>query len=213
MDNKEYLESIAKDTRSVGTPKKGLFGLDFNFPPVLKKVLIGVGIFLVVLIIIAMIAGAAGSGNNDRDYLDKLYIRTTNLIKETPAYNKLVKSSQLRSMGTSLMSVLTETQSSVGNIIKSDYENANPGKPEKESITEEENKIMADYLTNLEDARLNGLLDRVYAREVTYQIGMLLSLEHEAYSNAKKDNLKSVLTTSMNNLNQLYEQFGNYTSQ
>ena len=52
MDNKQYLESIAKDTRAAGTPKKGLFGLDLNIPPVVKKLLIGVGIALVLIIIV-----------------------------------------------------------------------------------------------------------------------------------------------------------------
>ena len=205
MDNKQYLESIAKDTRAAGTPKKGLFGLDLNIPPVAKKLLIGVGIALVLIIIVAMIVSIlGGTGDKERDYVDKVYLRTSHLAKEIPAYNKQVKSSQLRSMGTSLVSVLNETEYSIANVLKNDFA--------AEKIDESENNAMAELLTNLDNAQLNGLLDRVYHREITYQIGTLLSMEHEAYTSTKISGLKSALETSMNNLNQLYEQFQNFTS-
>lgn len=209
MDNKSYLESIAKDTRSAGIVKPGLFS--FNIPPVVKKILIGVGIALGLLIIIAIIAGlASGGGDKERDYVDKIYLRTSHLVEETGTYNKVVKSSQLRSMGTSLLSVLTETQYSIANILKNDFGVSNIETPKSEKTTEEENAVMAEYLNNLENARLNGILDRVYARELTYQIGMVLSLEHEAYARTDKSSLKSALASSMDNLNQLYEQFGDF---
>ncbi|MBQ3326064.1 hypothetical protein IJG79_02890 [Candidatus Saccharibacteria bacterium] len=214
MDNKEYLESIAKDTRSAGPAKTGAFSIgSLTIPPVFKKILLGIGIALVVLLIVAIIVGIAGSGGNkERDYIDKIYLRSSHLVKETGTYNKLVKSSQLRSMGTSLLAVLNETQFSMSNILKNDFGATTPDTPENEKTTEEENAVMVEYLNTLENARLNGTLDRVYARELTYQIGMLLSLEHEAYANTKKDNLKSALTTSMNNLNQLYTQFGDFST-
>ena len=205
MDNKQYLESIAKDTRAAGTPKKGLFGLGLNIPPVAKKLLIGVGIALVLIIIVAMIVSIlGGTGDKERDYVDKVYLRTSHLAKEIPAYNKQVKSSQLRSMGTSLVSVLNETEYSIANVLKNDFA--------AEKIDESENNAMAELLTNLDNAQLNGLLDRVFHREITYQIGTLLSMEHEAYTSTKISGLKSALETSMNNLNQLYEQFQNFTS-
>ena len=213
MDNKQYLESIAKDTRAAGTPKKGLFGLDLNIPPVAKKLLVGVGIALVLIIIVAMIVSIlGGTGDKERDYVDKVYLRTSHLAKEIPAYNKQVKSSQLRSMGTSLVSVLNETEYSIANVLKNDFAAEKIDESENTKINESENNAMAELLTNLDNAQLNGLLDRVYHREITYQIGTLLSMEHEAYTSTKISGLKSALETSMNNLNQLYEQFQSFTS-
>ncbi len=211
MDNKQYLDTIAKDTRSASSPKKSLFGLDSIKSPLAKKILLGAGVAIILIMIIGIIVGIInGSGNKEQEYTNKIYLRSSLFVKETPAYTKLVKSSKLRSMGTSLISVLNETQYSLITILKDDFGIKNPEKPENEKILEEENNIMAEYLSNLENAHLNGLLDRTYLRELTFQIGTLISLEHEALSVAKNSRLESALNTSIENLNQLYEQFQDY---
>ena len=69
---------------------------------------------------------------------------------------------------------------------------------------------MEEMTATLENGRLNAILDRVYAREFAYQIAMLIALEQETYSKTKKENLRSVLTSSMNNLDSLHTQFDDF---
>ncbi len=209
MDNKEYLEKIAKETRSTGKPKKKLFGLELS--PTMIKVLIGGTILVVVMMFVGMLF--SGDGNKERDYVDKIYLRTTNLIAETGNYNKLVKSSKLRSMGTSLIAVLTETQYAISTSLKEEFGAKSVEKPDKEQTKIDEDAVMVDYLETLENGRLNGILDRVYAREVAYQIGMLISVENDAYRRTKKPNLRAAIEKSKSNLEPLYDQFNTFSAE
>ncbi len=210
MNNKEYLEKIAKDNRAAGVQKKKFLGLEIT--PNMKKLFIGGAILVVVMMVIGMILGS-GDKNVERDYVDKVYLRANNLLAETGNYTKLVKSSQLRSMGNSLNAVLTETKYAIGNSLKEDFGAKSLDKPNKEKTETDEDAIMVEYLNTLESGRLNGILDRVYTRELAYQIGMLISIEHDAYSRTKKTNLRSALDTSMTNLDKLYDQFNNFVAE
>ena len=116
------------------------------------------------------------------------------------------------SESTEISICVDDEHKTIANVLKNDFAAEKIDESENTKINESENNAMAELLTNLDNAQLNGLLDRVYHREITYQIGTLLSMEHEAYTSTKISGLKSALETSMNNLNQLYEQFQNFTS-
>lgn len=209
MNNKEYLEKIAKDTRTTKMQQKKFLGL--NLSPNTIKLLIGGAILVFVIMIFGMIF--SGDGNKERDYVDKVYLRASNLISETGNYTKLVKSSQLRSMGNSLIAILTETQYAIGTSLKEDFGAKSLEKPNKETTKTDEDAVMVKYLETLENGRLNGILDRVYTREVAYQIGMLISAEQDAYTRTKKDNLRTALEKSMTNLDTLYNQFNEFSAE
>lgn len=208
MDNKAYLEQISSEARPL-KPTKSLFG--FNISPKMLKIIIGIVVATVIIMIFGGILSSLGNKNSERDYLDKIYIRTDNLMVSISNYNNLVKSSELRSMGNSLNAVLVQTNYEVLNYLKENYELTNY-KPEKEQTLTDENTYIEELNQSLENGRLNGILDRTYAREFTYEIGMLLSLESEAIANTKNENLKSILNSSHTNLEQLYPQFNNFTS-
>ena len=209
MNNKEYLDQISANTQ----PAKATGGfLGFNISPKLGKFVIGGFIAAVLIIIIGLIAGAVGGGSSDRDYLDRIYLRSNNLMSAISSYNNRVKSSELRSMGNSLNAVLSETSYNVSTILKTDYE-ANAGKPEKAKIQQEEDADLASLTNSLENARISGRLDRIYAHNFTYAIEMLSALESEAINKSKNQNVITALSTSRSNLDQLYTQFDNFTSQ
>lgn len=115
-------------------------------------------------------------------------------------------------MGNSLKAVLQETNYAINTILKETFEAKN-AKPAKEKTETDEGAITEEMMATLENGRLNGILDRVYTREMTYQIAMLISLEQETYNKTKKDILKEALTSSMSNLDKLHEQFDNYMAQ
>ena len=210
MNNKEYLEQISSQTRPTKAPG-ALFGLSLNAKTI--KILIGLAIAALVIIIIGSILSASGPKNTEQDYLSQIYLRTDNLTKSIEKYNKYVKSSELRSMGNSLSAVLTETNYNVTTYLREVLEVKSPGQPEKEKIVTDETAHAEELDKALEDGRLSGTMDRVYAREFAYEIGMLSALESEAIARTKNDTLKNELTTSSNNLGTLYDQFNNFSAQ
>ncbi len=212
MNNKDYLEKIAKDTRTGKPQKKGFLGAITTLPATTKKLIIGGAIAVVVVMIIGLILGSGGDKNQERDLVDKISLRTESIMDGIDDYNKLVKSSELRSMGNSLKAVLQETNYAINTILKETFEAKN-AKPAKEKTETDEGAITEEMMATLENGRLNGILDRVYTREMTYQIAMLISLEQETYNKTKKDILKEALTSSMSNLDKLHEQFDNYMAQ
>lgn len=208
MNNKDYLEKIAADTRTGKPVKKGILGTISNLPSTTKKLILG-GIIAVFVVMIFGMLLSSGDKNKEIDYVDMINLRTANIIKSIQDYNKKVKSSELRSMGNSLKAVLTETNYAIGTSLKEDFGVKN-SKPNKEKTEEDEVAWSTEMNTELENGRLNAILDRVYARELAYQIAMLISLEQETYGKTNKDNLKNILTTSMNNLEQLHGQFDDF---
>ncbi len=210
MNNKEYLEQISSEIRKTKAPKKTIFGLDI--PPKLLYILIGAIIASVLIIIIGSIAGSGRNNNSERDLVDRIYLRSNSLSTTISNFNKLIKSSELRSMGTSLNAVLTETGYTLSTILTNDFDSSNPDKPAKESIATEEEERRTILEGDLETGRLKGQLDRVYASDFAYEIAMLISLESEASAKTNKENLKSALATSTSNLEKLHDQFDSFGS-
>lgn len=209
MDNKQYLEQISSEARPLKSSKK-LFGL--NISPKMLKIIIGALIATIAIFIFGSIISSNNNNNTERDYLDQIYLRTDNLMGVIDDYNKLVKSSELRSMGTSLNAVLAEINYRVTTYLKEELGLSSVGKPEKETILTEETELTEELEQNLENGRLNGILDRTYAREFTYQIGMLIVLEMETSSHTKNEDLKSYLESSEVNLDKLYDQFNSFSA-
>lgn len=208
MNNKEYLEQISTQTRQAKKPAtKSFFGLDIS--PKLLAFIIGGVVAAILIIIIGSIAGS-GSNNSERDLTDRIYQRANNLSTVISDFSKRIKSSELRSMSTSLNAVLTETTYSLTTILENDFGSDNADKPAKEEIATEEEKRMEILSNDLETGRLKGQLDRVYASDFAYEIAMLLSLESEASAKTDKDSLRSALKTSSDNLEKLYEQFNSF---
>ena len=115
MDNIAYLNQIAKDNRAVsyGATKEHIID------PKWIKVIVGAVVAVILMMIIGMILGNLGHG--ERDTMDTIYLRTKNLDQSISTYNDRVKSSELRSMGNSLATVLRETNAKVAGLLSSEY--------------------------------------------------------------------------------------------
>lgn len=198
-----YLDKIAESNR----PAKASTG-PFPFPP---KVMIGLGIAIFAIILIMILGSALGGDkNSEQTLVEKLNLRSENVGKTIDTYNKSIKSSELRSMGSSLRAVLTELNSKTSTFLTEDF--GSKGNASKK-LTEEETAYVEELNTTLETAKLNGLLDRAFVREMTLQIGLFMSIESECTSRTKKSDLKDFLTTSYSNLESLYEEFSNYSNE
>ena len=198
-----YLDKIAESNR----PAKATTG-PFPFPP---KVMIGLGIAVGVIFLIIIVASIFGGGDKDSEQslVQKLNLRSTNLSRTIETYNRNVKSSKLRSMGSSLRTVLNETASRTTTILTEDFNSKKSDKGAEES----EKTYIEEVNTALENAKLNGLLDRDFVREMTYQIGLILSMESDILGKTKKDNLKEFLNSSYSNLESLYNDFSEYSDE
>ena len=210
MDNKAYLEKIASETR-ISKPKATGFLGKLGLSPMMKKLLIGAVAVAFFFIILGTALGG-GDKNTDRDLVDKLSLRTTNLVSVIEHYTPYVKSSKLRSLGNSLKAVINQVNYAANTSLADDFD-AKGSKPQKEQTTLDEDAWRLELEESLENARLNGILDRVYSRDYAYQIGMLISLENDIIKKSKKENLTSALEKSLPNLDQLYDQFDNFAAE
>lgn len=211
MNNKDYLNQIASEARPLVKKAPGFFGNTLNLSMKQLKIIGGIIIAMVIILFIGMIA-TSGNKNSERDYVDEAYLRTNDLSSVIDSYRTEIRSSELRSISMSLKSVLSETSYILANALTNDFEVKEISKPAKESTAERESAIIGELVDNLEVARLNALLDRVFAREFTYQISLLISLETDILSRTKKEPFKSNLTSAKANLEAIHAQFDNFVA-
>lgn len=203
-DNMAYLQQISVSSRPPASGKRSL--LDFFTP----RNLIIVGVIAAALLFITFISNLLGGVSDlSRDTAIQSELRTTNLITTINNYNSYLKSSTLRSMSNSLLNVLSETSRDLSPILLESYQYED-SEDAPSSVLETETANFATLNNTLETARLNALLDRTYTREFTLQIALLIAIESEASQRTSDTNLQNVLTTSINNLQILHNEFEAY---
>lgn len=200
MNDIDYLSQIAKDNRAVQNSSSKEHILD----PKWIKLIIGAVVAVVLMMIIGGILG--NMGNGQRDSLDRIYARAKNLNGIVGEYNRKIKSSELRAMGNSLSTVLSETDKKVSELLSSEYDTKEANK----EITTAEDEHIAAVKASLEYGRMNGFLDRYFVREMSREIVLLMSLETEAIDRTSSSAVKEALVNSWNNLSRLASQFENY---
>ena len=196
MNDLEYLNQISAGVNQ--QPKSAGF---FD-----KKMKIVVGVFAGVLLLFIILLIAGGSSKTPEitatSELNRLYTRSNELIKTVSAYNGSVRSSSLRSTGTSLSTLLTELSSTSASYL---------GDAKTDELDPDDAKNLAEFSYTLEKARLNGILDRSYAHEMDYQIRYLLIIEDSVREKTTDANLKSYLTSSAESLSRLGDTFNNFS--
>lgn len=211
MNNKDYLDQIASEARPLVRKAPGFFGNTLNLSMKQLKIIGAVVISIVFILFIGMIA-TSGNKNSERDYVDQAYLRVNDLSGIIDKYRTEIRSSNLRSMAMSLKSVLSETSYTLSSSLANDFGVESPDKPAKESTAEKEDALIGELSSTLEVARLNAVLDRVFAREFTYQISLLISLETDILSRTKKEPFKTNLTSSKTNLETIHAQFNDFVA-
>lgn len=198
MDSQSYLNEISATVR----PQKQSNGF-------LKSKFFLVGAVAVGALILMAILGAVLSNGKSslKDQLFTLEKRLTNLTATINTYQPNVKSSDLRSSSASLKGVLSNTQNGVSTYITTKYE----GKKPEKKLEESEQTHIDELNDELFQAKINGILDRIYAHKMAYEISLLMSMEDKIYNASNDQELHSILDTSYDSMQNLYDKFGNYS--
>ena len=201
MDKKEYLEQL---NASVRPTKKSIANGNF-FSSKAFKILAGLVGAIIFFSIIGVII------NNNKDILKertidlKLHLDNTNVIIDN--YQQYVKSSELRSSSASLSSILSSTVSQINDYLLDKYKMKKIDKKRTEAANPARDKIESELFT----AKINGILDRIYAHKMSYEISLIMSEESTIYRATKDEQLKNILNTSYNSLENLSPKFSDFS--
>ena len=202
MDGQEYLDQISASVRPEKKSRmSGLFS-----SPILKVVGIGVILLIIIMIFGGILSG--GRGGVERQTTELLYnVRGTTEILNS--YQWLTKSSDLRSNSVSLNSVLSLTSSELTGYLTEQYNYSE--KNVSKDIVEEANLHRDEVLSALFEAKITGVLDRIYAHKIAYEISSIMTREASLYEIATDETLLNILGTSYNSLNNLYDKFNDFS--
>jgi len=186
----DYLDQIA--------PKRQNNHNLINNKPILIAAIVGI----ILLILVITISSLSSGGIKPSERL-AARLNATSEITDSATSN--IKSSQLRALNSDLKLYLSNTIRDIESVLKNS--NIDINKLSKK-VTEEES--VNDVLSRLEDARLNAIYDRTYAREMSYQLETILNLMKQINSSSSNTNTKAFLDTSIENLSPIQEDFANF---
>lgn len=190
----DYLDSIST------VPRKPAGGMS-------NKLFFGVilGALLVFVFVGALILLNAGPSSQEN--LSRLSVRLENLQKISDDAGKKAVSSTLRATNINLALALTNANRDLAEILT-----ANGIDPKKISSTIKDEEKTDELTEKLEDARLNAIFDRTYAREMSYQLETLLVLIKQLETSTQDSAEKEFLMTLRTNLEPLQKQFSEFTA-
>lgn len=203
MDNLEYLNHIAQSNRPVKARGAGAS------TSLIVKILLG---GLVLFALILALGALMGKGSTKvGDLTKQVYVRTTNLDATITTYNKSLKSSQLRAIGISLSGTLANAAGQLSTYLSSKDSGKNALVPNEE-ITAAEAENSNTLNLALENAKLNGILDRTYATQMNLQVSLLMSLVVQLAARNQDQELAEILASYLNSLSTIEESLQNYSN-
>lgn len=189
----DYLNQISVSPKKPGLDKKFLF-------------MIGGGLGIVLLLVAAVaIFGSVSGGGASPTKLQTLSVRLETLGAVTKDAKKQIKSNTLRVANANLMIFLTDANRDIVAPL------ANAGVDVKKIDKSIQTKYNGDTLKKtLEDARLNAVYDRTYAREMSYELETLQALMKEIYQSTKSKSMKDFITSTDSSLVSIRKQLTEY---
>ena len=200
MNNSEYLNQISLDNRRAKSGS-GLFS-----GKIFKFLLGGIALAALIIIVGSLLKNVS---NKEKDLVEQVDIRVSNLSASITTYKSSLKSSRLRAMTASLSGVLSNTSRDVSTLLASVYDYSD--KTANATTSETELAHITAFNSTMDEAKINGILDRTWVREMALQIALLISIESEAKARTSNSGVAATLESSMSDLNQLYEQFLSYS--
>lgn len=81
-----------------------------------------------------------------------------------------------------------------------------------EKNIKDEAQLAKDNLNaELLNAKINGLLDRVFALKIKYEVSVFMEEESDIYKSAGDESLRDILSSSYNSLKTLYEKLDGFS--
>jgi len=201
MQGQEYLNQISAENRPLKKNGKGIFH---------SKIFMASMIGLIILIVIIII-GSILSGSKDREKNLSLALKLhlDNTASVISKYQSQIKSSDLRSSSASFYSVLSNTSNELTDYLtkKYNYKEKDIDKGLVDEATLSKDGLEADLF----EAKINGILDRIYAHKMVYEISLFMNEESKLMNMTKDSDYKEILTKSYNSLNNLSGSFSNFS--
>ena len=187
----DYLNQIAPQSHKQ-TPKWQRFAI--------LGVII-VGIIIVIMGVVAILGGGSSPAK-----LPTMAARLQTLQKIVDGAQPKITANSLRVTNSNLSLYLTDANRDMIAPFKAN--NVDPAKLDKALLQKEDGSKLTSVL---EDARLNAVYDRTYAREMNYQLTTLILLMKDVESNTTSKSLRSFIDTTSTNLKTTQDQFASYT--
>lgn len=201
MDKQEYLNQISASNR----PNKASKLSEILSSKFFWIGVIGIGAFIIILIIGSLLGGKKST----KDEVTALILHINNTSEVIENYQQNVKSSGLRAYSATLKSVLSDASRDL-TIYAADKYNFGEEDP-KESLIEEEAIAREELESELFEAKINGILDRIYAHKMAYEIYIITDKEAQLLKSTDDETLEAILNTSYNNLDLLYSKFDEFS--
>ena len=190
----DYLNQISTAPKKSGLDKKFLF-------------LIGGGLGLAILLVIGLVIySSISTGGASPAKLQTLFVRLETLGEVSKNAQKNIKNNPLRVANANLTIFLTNANR---DIVAPLTDAGVDTKKIDKTVTAKYSSEKLDK--SLEDARLNALYDRTYAREINYELETLEALMKEIYSSTKNVELKEFLNSTDDNFSTIRTQLSTYS--
>jgi len=153
-----------------------------------------IGLALVFMFAVGLITLNSGGGNTIA--AQTVYMRYDYFLKTIPTYTRHLKSSKLSATATDFRVFMTGAQHDLLDPLSKNGI-VNTGKDISKELKAKEKAHADEVGKKLEEAKLNAILDRVYARELAYQTGLILDQYkkmEKTKSKALIDNAKKAIT-------------------
>ena len=199
MDGQDYLNQISASVRPEKKSK-----LSFLNSKVSKLVLGAVALFILIAVVGGILGGGKGGA---KDQAVSLKLSIDSALKVIEKFQPSVKSSVLRSSSASLYSVLSNTTRDLTTYVTSVYKYTPKDDDKKfaNAIALERDGLESALF----EAKINGILDQVYANKMAYTISLIYSKETNL-NKVAGENLKKILDPSISSLETLYNEFDNF---
>jgi hypothetical protein len=190
----DYLNQIAPQA-----PKKSLFKIG----PKLLIIIVGI-----IILLVAIMSFAFSSANEAKKKpLETLSARLSTTETIATAAQTNLKSSELRSLNSNLKIYLTNTNRDIAAPLLAAGVDV---KKISKTVTAAEAPDAIN--TRLEDARLNAVYDRTYAREMAYQLDTLITLMKQIYKSTSSTKLKAFLQSAFDSLEPTQKSFEDFNA-
>ena len=199
MDNQAYLDQISPVT------KKAFLNNNFFKSKITKIILGGIIAFFAIMILGSILNG----GESEETKCIKLQLHTQNLSTAIDNFQPSVKSSKLRSESTSLKTILKNIEIANEKYLEEKY-NFKKGSIDKK-LEETEHNLYAELNNDLFSAKINGFLDRTYARKMAYESALLRSYIEKIYPKNNNAEYKADLESFIKSLTLLEEAFDSFS--
>ena len=162
------------------------------------------GIAIIIIIIAISVIGSLNNGSIPAEQLAARLSATEAIVSDA---NSKIQSNQLLSFNSNLDIYLINTIRDIKPLLAKDKINI-----DKLSAAAKSAESNTNLVAKLEDARLNAIYDRTYAREVSYRLDTTLSLMQQIYSSTNDSSLKSFLENAYQNLVPTQKQFADFNA-